>query len=400
MPTLLKSAASPLFRRFFTMDADSHPPETPEQMAHFMGHWRLLVDNDQSNAARFLATYLARIELTRDDALPAPASHNSVRLPAQWERMETIILAWPSLYPALWELHAAMVTAILPVCGVTILVQTPMWANAVRLYLEQHNVTDFSRIRFLNLPTDDIWVRDYGPFVGLDASGQQVAVHATYDPLSTYPQTRDNSMPARWAAHNEIPMHELDLHTEGGNYWSDGTGTLIMSDETFIRHQTLSYDEVEHRLRSAFSFDKLIVTPHLLQEETGHVDLLVKLASAQTVLVSQAAPSINAENLRRTRDIFQSATNARGERYQVIELPSLPRYHNWGMFSIWRSYTNSLTVNGRVLVPIYGELTDEIALKAYERAMPYHEIIPINCKWGINGGGAVHCMTKEVPSAQ
>jgi agmatine deiminase len=306
------------------------------------------------------------------------------------------------LYPPLWALHAEMVKAIAPVCGVTITVSRPMWANGIRLYLEQHGVTDWHHIRFLNIPTDDIWVRDYGPFVGLDEKGEQVVVSATFDPLTTYPQMNDNALALRWAAHNEIPAREISLHTEGGNYWSDGAGTLMVSDELLIRHAQLglSREEVERRLHEAFAFEKLIVTPHLLQEETGHVDMVTKLADAQTVLVTEAEPSINAGNLRRTAEMFRAETNARGQPYTVIELPALPRYFNWGAFSVWRSYTNALTVNGRVLVPVYGEPTDDAALLTYERAMPGYTIIPINCRAGANGGGAVHCMTKEVPRAQ
>src|SRR5690606_28186092 len=134
--------------------------------------------------------------------------------------------------------------------------------------------------------------------------------------------------------------------------------------------------------------------------ETGHVDLLVKLADAQTVLVTEPGDSVNNERLRQTGELFRKTTNARGQHYNVLELPGLPQYFNWGLFSIWRSYTNALTVNGRVLVPVYGEKTDETALRVYEQAMPQHEIIPIDCRVGINGGGSVHCMTKEVPRAQ
>jgi agmatine/peptidylarginine deiminase len=32
--------------------------------------------------------------------------------------------------------------------------------------------------------------------------------------------------------------------------------------------------------------------------------------------------------------------------------------------------------------------------------MPSHDIIPIQCAVGANGGGAVHCLTKEVPKSR
>lgn len=403
----LKGVVRPLLRRFTTADADidAHPPMSARQMAQYMARWKLLGELSEADARQQMQDHptVEQVELTRPHLVPPVAADKPVRLPAQWEPMETIILTWPALYPPLWALYAAMVKAIAPVCGVTINVGRPTWASGIRLFLEQQGFTAWDKVRWLNIPTDDIWVRDYGPFVGLDSGGEQVVISATFDPLTTYPQEQDNAMALRWAAHNEIPAREVDLHTEGGNYWSDGVGTLMMSDETLIRHKQmgLKRDEIERRLHTVFQFDKLIVTPHLRQEETGHVDLLVKLADAQTVLVTQAEPkNLNSDPLRKTAEIFRTETNALGDPYTVIELPSLPRYFNWGVFSIWRSYTNALTVNGRVLVPVYGEPADEVALRAYEQAMPRHEIIPIDCAAGSNGGGAVHCMTKEVPQAQ
>jgi agmatine deiminase len=390
----------PLWRWIYPVEAEDRPPVTARQMAQFMKRWGLLGDLSEAEARQRITDDPAAVEMTRADAQPQPAPDMPVRLPAQWEPMETVILSWPVFYPPLWAQFAQMVEAILPVCGVTILVPRPTFASGVRLYLEAQSGVRRAQVRFIYLPTDDIWVRDYGPFVGLDDDGQLVAVHATYNPLPQYPQTLDNAMPERWAAHNEIPARPLRLHTEGGNVWTDGAGTLIMSDEFQRRASQLSVDDLLAALHEVFRFDKLIITPHLNEEETGHVDLLVKLADARTVLVTEPGDSINTDRLRRAADLFRRETNASGQPYRVVELPALPQYFNWGLFSIWRSYTNALTVNGRVLVPTYDVPADEKALMIYEETMPGYEIMPINCRLGINGGGAVHCMTREIPRPQ
>ena len=147
-------------------------------------------------------------------------------------------------------------------------------------------------------------------------------------------------------------------------------------------------------------FDKLITVPPLWREETQHIDLLIKLADAQTVLVGAPTPLFNASRLRRAADILRRATNAEGQPYRVIELPMPQPYLNWGMYPIWRSYTNALTVNDRVLVPTFGLPSDASALAIYRAAMPDHTVIPIDCRAAANGGGAVHCLTKEVPAAK
>ena len=105
------------------------------------------------------------------------------------------------------------------------------------------------------------------------------------------------------------------------------------------------------------------------------------------------------EALAETASLLREETNARGIPYRVLELPFLPPYYNWAVYPIWRSYTNALTVNGRILVPVYGERTDDKALGIYQSVLPHYSIIPIDCRTVINGGGAVHCLTKEVPRA-
>jgi agmatine deiminase len=336
------------------------------------------------------------VELTRADAIPLAAPDESVRLPAQWEPVETVLLTWPVLYPPLWTLYAELVAAILPVAAVTILVPRPTWASGIRLYLQQRDQAAQNQLRFVNLPTDDIWVRDYGPMIGFNPAGERVAVYARYGPLPNYPQDADDAMPERWAAHEKIPARPLSLYTEGGNLWSDGAGTLMMSDG-YRRHPALTQSALEQQLHAVFDFDKLIIVPHLDEEETGHIDLILKLADAQTVLVTAPGQSINADNLAAAARILSETTNAREQRYDVVELPALRPYFNWGVYPIWRSYTNALTVNRRVLVPVYGEQDDDTALAIYQQAMPDFEVISINCRTVINGGGAVHCLTKEVP---
>lgn len=385
-------------RLFYPVRADTNPPATPRQMARYLARWHLLVEMDEREARRCLMENPAAVELSRADREPAAAPPGPVRLPAQWEPVETVLLSWPVLYPPLWALHAQLTEAITPVATVSICVPRPTWANGIRLYLAQRGLADLNRVRFVYLPTNDIWIRDYGPMTGLNDAGKPVVVHAPYDALPAYPQSLDDAMPVRWAAHQQIPVRVLPLHIEGGNLWSDGAGTLIMSSAFQRRDRSLTVDAVTEQLHAMFKFEKLIVTPHLDEEETGHVDLLVKLADAQTVLVTAPGESINAGNLARAADVFRAETNAQGQPYRVLELPTLPPYYNWGVYPVWRSYANALTVNRRVLVPVYGHRMDDEALAIYGSVLPDHDLIPIDCTVVINGGGAVHCLTREIPA--
>jgi len=111
-----------LCRPFYPVDTDTDPPTTPRQMARYLVRWRLLNGLDERESRQHLTDNPVDVALTRADATPSAASDEPVRLPAQWEPIETILLTWPVLYPPLWPLYAALVAAILPVAAVTVIV--------------------------------------------------------------------------------------------------------------------------------------------------------------------------------------------------------------------------------------------------------------------------------------
>jgi agmatine deiminase len=332
-------------------------------------------------------------------AAPDRSFEGPLHLPAQWEPAEAVIVRFPVLYGALWETHAQMIEAISQVARADVLVPAAAWVSAIDVFLRARERAAFERVRYIVLATDDLWVRDFGPFIGYTAQGERAAIGAVFDPLPAYPQALDAAMAARYAALRYLPFRRIDLHTEGGNFWSDGQGTLLVSVGLYERNPHLSRAEVEHRLSQAFAHQRLLVTPSLWREETGHVDLLVKWGDARTLLV--AAPTwFNQRALHETAALLRKAHNAAGEPFRTFILPMPRPYLNWGIWPVWRSYTNALTVNGRVLVPVFGIPEDSAALATYQRALPQFQIVPIMCAAAANGGGAVHCLTKEVPAAR
>lgn len=392
----------PLWPMIYPVREDRTPPADATAMTDYLVRYRLMPEYQMRSIYNGLRSSEAEIEHAVD-LRPRPADQLPVRLPAQWEPMEAVMVNWPVMYPPLWELHAELVEAIAPVAQVMITFSAPMWGHAIWLYLtlRQRLGNHMEQVRFLHLPTNDIWVRDHGPLVGYNSSGGRVALNATYDHLPHYPQALDNSLPMRWATHTGTPLHPLNLHTEGGNLWTDGEGTLIMSQQIFNENPGYTYNKLEAYLHTLLDFKKLIITPQLHLEETGHVDLLGKLIKRDTILVSTPpASGENAAILTKMTELFRHETNALGERYTVIPLPTPKLYFNWFAYPIHRTYTNALTVNGRVLVPVYGIPEDKMALQVYREALPEYTIVPINCKAGVNGGGAVHCMTKEIPTLQ
>jgi agmatine deiminase len=394
---LIQPVTEKILETVYPIQADKKAPQSAQEMARFLLEWDIIRGADEHSLVNALENSEAHIEFVDRDAKAPLHDGSPIRIPAQWEQTERALIAWGRMYPKMWDMHAQMAEAISQVAIAEILIPSEMWAKAVAVYLKWRGHANMDNIHLLVLRTDDIWIRDYGSIIGIADEGHRVALNATYDVLPQYPQADDDGMAERWAAHHGVSIQPIDLHTEGGNLWSDGQGTLIMSSQIFYSNTYYKRDTILDYLHGIIHFEKAIITPRLTLEETGHVDLLLKLASENTVFVSKASSFSTEEVLRKVKRLFERESNAKGEPYQVFELPTPSLYLNWFTYGIRRAYTNSLTINGRVLVPVFGIKQDDMALKTYAQAMPDYDIIPIDSHIGINGGGAVHCMTREVP---
>ncbi len=394
MPQPLRRALQPLWQHWPPAHADLCPPQDESAMASILAAYRVFGRADARTLALELAETDPDVEIASAEA-PLPHDGTPVTLPAQWQRISRVVLAWPLYYPPLWPLYDAMVRAIAPAAGVEIAVPDALWARAAALYMSWRGSPYAQRVRFLCLPTDDIWIRDYGPLAGRASDGEPVLVDTLFDPLPNYPQARDNAFNRAYAAHYHMAYQPLPLHFEGGNLWSDGVGTLLISEQVFASNSYLTRDSLLALLHKTFRLQKVIITPRLPLEETGHIDLLIKLVAETTIFLS-APTATTSHAVRRAERLLRRATNARSRPYDVALLPTPPLYMNWGVYPVRRSYTNALTVNGHVLVPTYGLPTDDIALRLYEQAFPGWRIVPLDSSLAIHGGGAVHCLTRDV----
>jgi agmatine deiminase len=98
------------------------------------------------------------------------------------------------------------------------------------------------------------------------------------------------------------------------------------------------------------------------------------------------------ENLRR----LEAATDQDGNSFRIIELP-MPSPVVFEGRRLPASYGNFYIANGAVLVPVFNDPKDRIALNILADLFPGREIVPIYSGDLIWGFGAMHCMTQQQP---
>ena len=136
-------------------------------------------------------------------------------------------------------------------------------------------------------------------------------------------------------------------------------------------------------------------TYHILgnTEDFGiqHIDCWAKLLDEETILVKQA-PTWHGEYSRIEANVavLEGLTNSFGRPYTILRI-DCPPYAGGEL----AAYTNSLILNQKVLVPLFGIAGDSDALATYEEYMPGYEII------GVPYGAwyyydALHCRTRAI----
>ncbi len=342
-------------------------------------------------------------------------------MPAEWEPHAATWLAWPhnrSDWPGKFDpipwVYADIVRHLAAVERVEILVQDARSARAARHVLQQScgaAALDRDNVRFHRVATDRSWIRDYGPTFVTEADGIG-ALKWRFNGWAKYSDWRyDERAGAAVAAIANVPFctptvagHPLVL--EGGSIDVNGRGTLLTTRECLLgRVQQRNPGITRRHFQRAFA--TYLGAPHVIWLERGiagddthgHVDDIARFVSPGTVV---AAVEINRRDrnyalLQKNLVVLKRATDQVGRRLNVIELPMpAPVYFNRQLLPA--SYANFYIANQIVLVPVFNDPNDRVALNLLAEAFPSRQIVPICCRDLVLGLGTLHCMTQQQPA--
>ena len=346
------------------------------------------------------------------------------RMPAEWAAHAATWLAWPHntadwpgrFAPIPW-IYADIVRLLAGGETVRIVVQDAAAKARARRTLER-NAVDLARVALYVQPTDRVWTRDSGPiFVQSDA--ETALVDFRFNAWAKYDNwTRDDRLPAfvakrlgvrRFVA--EVPGPDAKprrLVLEGGSIDVDGAGAVMTTEECLLspvqaRTPGLSREEVERALCEWLGVDRVLwLGRGIAGDDThGHVDDTARFASEGTIVacVEPDARDDNhaplADNLARIRAMRTAA----GRPYEIAELP-MPRPVVFDGQRLPASYANFYVANAGVLVPVFNDPNDRIALDVLAACFRDRPVIPVYCRDLVWGLGTLHCMTQQEPLAR
>ena len=260
-------------------------------------------------------------------------------------------------------------------------------------------------IRIHDIPLDDSWLRDSGPIFVRDAASGRIAITDwDFDKWGgKYPPwDQDNLVPSRIAGIRRMERWVPGMTLEGGSIDVDGEGTLLTTEQCLLnpnRNPSLSRGAIELRLRRFLGAVKVLWMGRGVEgdDTDGHVDDLARfLAPGLVCAALESDPNdpnhlALEDNYRRLRSFRDGA----GRKLEVVPLPMPRPVVRMGLRTP-ASYCNFLFSKGGVVLPVFGDTLDQIAIRRLEGATGLR-VHPIDCGDVVYGQGSLHCLSRHEP---
>ena len=335
-------------------------------------------------------------------------------LPAEWAPQDAILLTWPHA-DSDWRhwlnqvdrTFAALAAAISRHETVVIGCHASKHSQHIRDLLHAAHA-DLARCRFHLVPSNDVWARDHGP-ITVYRDGQPVLLDFRFNGRGgKYACDLDDRITARLhalGAFDATPLESVDLILEGGSIETDGQGTLLTTTDCLLNPNRNGLDPValEQRLRETLGFTRFLWLRHgyLAGDDTdSHIDTLARFCDSRTIAYQGCDDPADPhyKPLRAMAEELRAFRTAEGEPYRLVELPLPAARHDENGNRLPAGYANFLILNGAVLVPVYDDPLDAVALKRLGDCFPNREVAGVPCATLIRQGGSLHCVTMQLPA--
>jgi len=332
------------------------------------------------------------------------------RFPAEWEQQSAVLIAWPH-HSGDFSNRLAAVEQSYGFIAQTISRHQALIIVCKDDSHQQHIlaiVGDNAAITYIQADVNDIWVRDT-VFISVENDGKAQLLNFTFNGWGEkYPHEADNALNGKLLqspSFQGLPSQTVDFILEGGSVESDGAGTLMTTQQCLLnpnRNSQLGQAAIEHALQQYLGAERIfwVDQPNLSGDDTdAHIDTLARFCSANTLAYTSCDDTTDPHysSLKNMAAQLQALRTAAGEPYQLVPLPMpKPIFDEHGR-QLPANYANFLIINGAVMVPVYEDDHDAVALARLAACFPDHEIIATPCRPLVHQYGSLHCMTMQFP---
>ncbi|MDD1685857.1 agmatine deiminase family protein [Methanoregula sp.] len=333
-------------------------------------------------------------------------------MPAEWEPHEAVWISWPNNartfpdIPGVEQAYYAFIEHIHTSEHVEVFVPSAVIHRKVRSKLREMGV-DLERVTLHTNEYSDVWIRDYGPTFVVSRALKKIAmVRWNFNAWGNKyeDQLRDGKIPAMMNRRLNMPMFEPGIVLEGGSIDTNGRGTVLTTRACLLnpnRNPDLSADEIEERLREYLGIEKVIwLNDGVVGDDTdGHVDDIARFVGPSTVVCGYESDitDANYSALHDNYEILRQSADQEGKPLTVVKLPMPGKVVDNDGERYPASYTNFYIGNTIVIVPVFSDPNDSVALEILEGLFPGRTVVGINARALVEGYGTFHCATQQQP---
>jgi agmatine deiminase len=341
-------------------------------------------------------------------------------MPAEWEPHEATWIAWPheksdwpgKFGPVPW-VYAEIVRHLHRSERVRVLVNGPELRASATAKLRKAGI-DFSRIEFLEFPTDRSWCRDSAAIFVKGPGGDLGALDWHFNAWARYDNYHnDDALPARMADWLGVPSWTpvssgRRVVLEGGSIEVNGRGLLLTTEECLLspvqaRNPGLDRPTLEGILADYLGASKVLwLNRGIAGDDThGHIDDIARFVSERAVLaaVEEDPRDENFEPLHENLERLRAMTDLDGRPLELHTIP-MPEPVTFRGRRLPASYANFYIANNRVLVPTFNDPADRRALGKLAELFPGREVVGIHSVDLVWGLGTMHCLSQQEPARE
>jgi agmatine/peptidylarginine deiminase len=332
------------------------------------------------------------------------------RFLAEWEKQSAILIAWPhatgdfsNQLESVEQSYSIIADTITQYQRLIIVCRDVQHQKHIETLVSQQEDIDF-----IHAPVNDIWVRDT-VFLSIEKDGVIHHLNFKFNGWGgKYDHDYDNALNHKLA--NAKPFkgkshHDIDFVLEGGSVESDGIGTILTTRQCLLnpnRNPSFNQQQIEQLLAEQLGAKRMLWLdqPNLAGDDTdAHIDTLARFCSATTIAYTSCDDEYNSHyaSLKNMEAQLQALRTTSGDPYHLVPLPLPKPIFDEDDYQLPANYANFLIINHAVLVPVYDDEHDKVAMERLGKVFPQHHIIAIPCRPLVQQYGSLHCMTMQIP---
>ena len=337
------------------------------------------------------------------------------------------------------KLFAKLANGIQQHAQVWINIWAPEDSTIIKDFMAERG-TPLTNYRFFVNPGNSFWYRDCGP-VAFYYGEQDSIGFIDFEYYGGRPL--DDQIAKRIGEQAGFRVFTNTLEFEGGNILLDGVGTLFTSDAVYSANRdnyglyvldstseygfnietkpSITRQQVDDSLTHLLNLSRCVVLPALQYDGgTGHIDLYCDMWDENTFVSTKHPSSManlsdpkkvesNMDSLCRMETMF-------GVNYHNTRIP-LPKKNNGTWYTsqtdynrnYTRSYSNHTFVNDAIMQPVFYDETmsgsrrgdvegNKEAIEIMKQRYPGYVFEEIDVREFDGFGGAIHCITKQIPA--